>query len=439
MIHEHGIPPEDVFDPKIHLAYAPPTRSFTLDELKIQPSETSTDIAATVPFPILSYEGVRAYRRSLFSQPILQQCASSPYPGTLILRNVAEHSTFIHDFWTHPMTLRLVSDAAGLPLSIVMPTEIGHTNIQTSGVTMEEMIAELSVEPDTTKVQLSEEEKAYDPLTSKSIIPWHYDSYPYVCVLMLSDTEAMVGGETYIKGGDGVATKVEGPALGHGVFLQGGQVQHLAARGLGVKERISTITSYCANVPGVYDSSYITNIRPYSDITVLYKQWAAFRLEKLRLEVERLQKDIAESKGPLDVAKVHNLAENQIVYLKRTARQLIPYDEYQVLQQRFGRRNIQNTAAIWEKVQDLPEYTERVGSIGQRDWMPESPLWTDLAESQANIQAGRVLQAQTGRYKWQKARSFSMGDELLRQGLPELFLSWLNVTGLYALVLPMLT
>lgn len=42
-----------------------------------------------------------------------------------------------------------------------------------------------------------------DELTSKS-----YDSYPYVCVLMLSETDGMIGGETYIKKGNGEAQKV---------------------------------------------------------------------------------------------------------------------------------------------------------------------------------------------------------------------------------------
>ena len=37
-----------------------------------------------------------------------------------------------------------------------------------------------------------------------------YDSYPYVAVLMLSDTTHMTGGETYIKKGDGSAAKVYG-------------------------------------------------------------------------------------------------------------------------------------------------------------------------------------------------------------------------------------
>lgn len=72
------------------------------------------------------------------------------------------------------MTCRIVSEAAGVPLSIIMRTEIGHTNIQGHGSTVDEMLVELSVEPDATKVELTEEEKAYDPLVGESIIPWQY-------------------------------------------------------------------------------------------------------------------------------------------------------------------------------------------------------------------------------------------------------------------------
>lgn len=88
------------------------------------------------------------------------------------MRNAIEYSQFIKDFWTHPATMHLVSDAAGVPLSIIMSTEIGHTNIQTSGIDIDEMIGALRVEPDATRLPLSEEDLAYDPLKSHSIIPW---------------------------------------------------------------------------------------------------------------------------------------------------------------------------------------------------------------------------------------------------------------------------
>ena len=90
----------------------------------------------------------------------------------MTLRNAAAHSSFVRDFWNHEETIRVLSEAAGVPLSVVMPAEIGHTNIQTSGRTIDEMVNALKVEPDTTKVPLTEEERLYDPLKVDSIIPW---------------------------------------------------------------------------------------------------------------------------------------------------------------------------------------------------------------------------------------------------------------------------
>lgn len=37
---------------------------------------------------------------------------------------------------------------------------------------------------------------------------YSYDSYPYVLVVMLSNTTGMYGGETYVRKGDGTALKV---------------------------------------------------------------------------------------------------------------------------------------------------------------------------------------------------------------------------------------
>ncbi|KIW52264.1 hypothetical protein, variant [Exophiala xenobiotica] len=425
---------EDVFDPRIHLAFAPPSKKFTFEDLSLQPSATSTKIAATLPFPILSSEGVRAYRRSLFSSKVLHNCAGIPFPRTLTLRNAAEHSSFIKALWNHPETMRVLSEAAGVPLRIVMQTEIGHTNIQTSGSTLEEMVSELSVEPQTTKVPLTEEERAYDPLKSSSIIPWHYDSYPYVCVIMLSDTDGMLGGETYIKTGDGVPMKVEGPSLGYGVILQGGEVEHLAARCMGVKERISTITSFCADVPGAYDSSHITNVRYYSDRPTLYKQWTEFRLEKMKREIDSLLDEIAASPTLYDVRRVQRFAQDQIAYLKRTSHQLVPHEDMESVIEKLGGDAIRDARKLWAKAEMLEDFNERVASVTPSDWMPGSELWIDLVMTQMAIQARKTIESQRGRFQWTKDRPFCMGDELLRQGLPEVFLSWLDASGLLAVV-----
>jgi hypothetical protein len=42
---------------------------------------------------------------------------------------------------------------------------------------------------------------------------WHRDSYPFVCVTMLSDCTGMIGGETALKTASGEIRKVRGPAM----------------------------------------------------------------------------------------------------------------------------------------------------------------------------------------------------------------------------------
>lgn len=47
----------------------------------------------------------------------------------------------------------------------------------------------------------------------KPVVGWHTDSYPFVCVLMLSDCTNMVGGETALHTGNGDILKVRGPQM----------------------------------------------------------------------------------------------------------------------------------------------------------------------------------------------------------------------------------
>jgi hypothetical protein len=118
----------------------------------------------SVPFPLLTHEGVLAYRRAIIQPEVLASCAFK-YDSTLILRNLAKHSKFIKDLWSHPETTRIVSKMAGIPLSVVMPIEIGHTNIQTSSSTIEEMMLGLR------RVEIIGE-ASYDPSTVDSVAPW---------------------------------------------------------------------------------------------------------------------------------------------------------------------------------------------------------------------------------------------------------------------------
>ena len=198
---------------------------------------------------------------------------------------------------------------------------------------------------------------------------------------------------------------------------------------MGVSERITTITSFCADLPRVYDSSYITNLRWYSDRPTLYKQWTEYRLEKMKREIEHLQEQIALSPTLSDLSQVQKFAQDQLSYLKRTARQLIPIEDCESIAEKYG--PARNAFNLWEKAQTVMGFDQRVATVTPHNWQQGSDLWTDLIETQLAIQAGRTIESQRGRFKWTKERQYCMGDELLRQGLPEIFLSWLDATGMY--------
>jgi hypothetical protein len=139
-----------------------------MEDLGLTVLDPSMEIAGSVPFPLLSHEGVLAYRRAM--KKALEACAYQYDTRTLILRNLAKHSKFIRDLWSHPETTKIVSEVAGIPLTVVMPIEMGHTNIQTNSSTIEEMMRELQVEPSTQRVEMTEEAN-YDPLAD-SVVPW---------------------------------------------------------------------------------------------------------------------------------------------------------------------------------------------------------------------------------------------------------------------------
>jgi len=75
-----------------------------------------------------------------------------------------------------------------------MDYEIGHINMSVPG-------KKRQYDKD---VMISEEDE-------EAIVGWHRDSYPFVCVLMMSDTTGMIGGETALRTGTGEIKKVRGP------------------------------------------------------------------------------------------------------------------------------------------------------------------------------------------------------------------------------------
>lgn len=102
---------------------------------------------------------------------------------------------FICDVWRSPEVLAKISEVAGIDLIPAMNYEIAAINI--------------SVNDQTTTVLNNTKSEDED----LSAFAWHWDSYPFVCVTMLSDCTGMVGGETALKTASDEILKVRGPAM----------------------------------------------------------------------------------------------------------------------------------------------------------------------------------------------------------------------------------
>ena len=122
---------------------------------------------------------------------------------------MASHAPFIYDTWKNPEVLSIVSKIAGIDLVPVMDYEIAHVNL--SWKSEAQKAEEMQTIMDR---RLTEEDEGIAGCPwedDKPIVDWHYDSYPFVCVTMLSSCDNMVGGETALQTGDGSLMKVRGP------------------------------------------------------------------------------------------------------------------------------------------------------------------------------------------------------------------------------------
>lgn len=237
-----------------------------------------------------------------------------------------------------------MSKIAQVDLVPAMDFEIGHVNFS---VKSEEQTQK---EIDTIRHQKSffndDEGIAGCPWEDdKPVVGWHTDSYPFVCVLMLSDCTNMVGGETALQTGTGEVMKVRGPEMvgriskdiecgtvliilcqGCGVVMQGRYITHQALRALGAQERITMVTSFRPRSPFLKDDSVLKTVRPVSDLSELYYEFGEYRMEIME---ERLRAKIKEIRDKRRAGKKFATAEfkdflaEQVSFLAHTNEEIV--------------------------------------------------------------------------------------------------------------------
>jgi len=274
-----------IFDPAKHLAFMPPSEVIQMKDIGY-PEETGVSpVAVSQPFQLFSHDAVQRMRSEIFKPEIMENCSYRSNIAACQLRGYSpKYASFTYDAWNHPKTLAVISEIAGVDLVPQMNFEIGHINlsVKTEQQTQEELAA------------IAKQKRAFadDEGISgcpweddKPVVGWHTDSYPFVCVLMLSDCTNMVGGETALMTATGKVLKVRGPQMGCAVILQGRYITHQALRALGAQERITSVTSFRPRSPFVRDDTVLTTVRPISDLSELYYEFGEYRLEMLEARI----------------------------------------------------------------------------------------------------------------------------------------------------------
>jgi len=232
---------------------------------------------------------------------------------------------FTHAAWTHPRTTQAISEAAGIPLQIIMDLEVGHVNFQI-GEGGPAALRELSPTP---SAPYPPSEQKYE--STKESVSLHRDAYPFVCVLMLSDCTTMQGGETALQTGDGGIVKVRGPNAGSATVLQGLHVAHSALQAMNAPERITMVTSYRAQDPMVNDLSWLENIKHMSVPNRLNYQWTHYRMELMSQRFAKMAKMLKDKKDltpdddeakVVDVKAMRKWLGDQMKYIEATADEL---------------------------------------------------------------------------------------------------------------------
>ncbi|KAL6822607.1 hypothetical protein H0G86_007233 [Trichoderma simmonsii] len=310
------------FDPLQHLCYNRPSSTISLHDLGLDFPEASSQTAITAPFPLLTPSGVRELRADIFRPDIVGKYGSWKYPGVYRIRGYGPAAPFAYSMWRSPEMLKACSDAAGVDLDIIMDYEIGQLNVQLpKHVDKNGAITDNLPPPEPPKASSDDVEPDEDGADLKDLVSaWHRDSYPWVCVLMLSDPVGMSGGETALRKGDGGILKMRQPGMGYAVMMQGSMVKHAALRTLGSGERITFVVSMRPRDPMLRDTSTLRTVKPISNNDELFRQWADYRLNVVAQRLAKMRDTLQAEGRP--AAETHRLTkewvQQQLEYLQTT-------------------------------------------------------------------------------------------------------------------------
>lgn len=304
------------------------TRRLTMEELGLSNKKQISPIAVSDPFPLFTDEAIDLMRLELFEKNNILEHSRVIFNSTTVYDKTGVDCSvrgwvkqkgkvlnqFTDDAWNHTKTMELVSTVSGVELKIVMDIEIANVNINISSP---ENARQERIDHESEKALKT---KGGDAMPA--VVGWHYDSPPFVCVLMMSDTTHMIGGETFLRMGNGEIACVPGPRKGYAAILQGHLVQHLASKPRGSSERLTMVTSYRAKDPMVIDDSVLSTVKPEinysSKYNEMYPNWISYRVDILKERLDMLKKKTVEESEKFDKAGTIEQLKLIEAYLAKT-------------------------------------------------------------------------------------------------------------------------
>ncbi|ODV83642.1 hypothetical protein CANARDRAFT_177577 [[Candida] arabinofermentans NRRL YB-2248] len=337
------------FDPKKHLAfkssYLQTIKRTTMEEFGTFAKDQISNIGASEPFPLFTEEAVEIMRAEILREEVFTKWSRVSYNSTTgldcVIRGYAKYtSPFTYAAWTHPDTVAAISSMAGVELEVIMDYEVAHINIamKSQDLAKNEKINEKR------KLSIGGSKITNDDIPA--VVGWHNDSYPFVCVLMLSDTSSMIGGETLVKTGNGEIIPVSGPAKGKATVLQGRKLLHLASIPLGYTERITSVTSYRAKNSMLPETSVLKTVKPECNWGSLYDEfypeWINYRMNVISdrsLEIKKIFNNALENGEKFDKLKAFELLQDLENYTANTWKEMQVSEAEYATHSKFDKEN----------------------------------------------------------------------------------------------------
>ncbi|CAG9953048.1 unnamed protein product [Clonostachys rosea f. rosea IK726] len=303
-------PREEFHAPK-HINFQPPANIVSMKEIGLEGHGISPN-AVSEPFRLFTDEAVQQIRAEVFSEEVLKDCRFASTFNKQMVRGMGPaRAPFTYAAWNSPELLAAVSKVAGIDVVPSFDFEVANINISVN-----------SGGKPVTEPKKDDGNPLSDGLSS---VAWHYDSFPFVCVVMLSDCTDMVGGETALRTSSGEIMKVRGPAMGTAVVLQGRYIEHQALKALGGRERISMVTCFRPKSPHVRDETVLTGVRGISHKSEMYTQYTEYRLEILEERIRAKQKSErtrVAARRPFDTEEIRQWLNEQKAFIESTLEEM---------------------------------------------------------------------------------------------------------------------